>query len=73
MATERYGVPTFAVAGVSTLAPIEANTAGLAGVYALSDLEPDRQRSTSRAGEVVALASERLTRELLCSGTAHDR
>ena len=68
-----YGVPTFAVAGVSTLAPVEANTAGLAGVYALSDLEPDRQRSISRAGELLALATERLTRELLCSGTADDR
>ena len=55
------------------MAPIEANTAGLAGVYALSDLEPDRQRSISRAGELLALATERLTRELLSSGTADDR
>ena len=60
-----HGVPTFAVAGVSTLDPAEVDTAGLAGVYALSDLEPDRQRSISRAGELLALATERLTREWL--------
>jgi glycerate 2-kinase len=63
-----HGVPTFAVAGVSTLDPMEVDAAGLAGVYALSDLEPDRQRSISRAGELLTLATERLTREWLCSG-----
>jgi glycerate kinase len=68
-----YGIPTFAVAGVSMLAPIEANTAGLAGVYALSDLEPDRQRSMGQAGELLALMTERLTRELLCADVAEDR
>jgi glycerate kinase len=60
-----HGVPTFAVAGVSTLDPVEVDTAGLAGVYALSDLEPDRQRSISRAGELLTSATERLTREWL--------
>jgi glycerate kinase len=60
-----HGVPTFAVAGVSTLDPVDVDTAGLAGVYALSDLEPDRQRSISRAAELLTLATERLTREWL--------
>jgi glycerate kinase len=60
-----HGVPTYAVAGVSTLAAVEATTAGLAGIYALSDLEPDRLRSISRAGELLALATERMTREVL--------
>jgi glycerate kinase len=60
-----HGVPTFAVAGVSTLDAADVDTAGLAGVYALSDLEPDRQRSISRAGELLALAAERLTHEWL--------
>jgi glycerate 2-kinase len=60
-----HGVPTFAVAGVSTLAPADVDTVGLAGVYALSDLEPDHQRSISRAGELLALAAERLTHEWL--------
>lgn len=65
-----HGVPTFAIAGVSTLDPVDVDTAGLAGVYALSDLEPDRQRSISRAGELLTLATERLTREWLSSGAA---
>jgi glycerate kinase len=60
-----HGVPTYAVAGVSTLAAAEATTAGLAGVYSLSDLEPDRLQSISRAGELLALATQRLTREVL--------
>jgi glycerate kinase len=68
-----YGIPTFAVAGVSTLDPTEANAAGLAGIYALSDLEPDRQRSISQAGELLAKVAERLTRELLCSRAAEGR
>jgi glycerate kinase len=63
-----YGIPTFAVAGVSTLDPVEVETAGLAGVRALSDLEPDRQRSISQAGELLVLATERMTREWLCHG-----
>jgi glycerate 2-kinase len=44
-----YGVPTFAVAGVSALVPAEARAAVFAGVYALSDLEPDPARSMSQA------------------------
>src|SRR6201999_1208401 len=36
-----FGVPTFAVAGVSALTAAEAHEAGFAGVYTLSDLEPD--------------------------------
>jgi glycerate kinase len=60
-----HGIPTFAVAGVSTLDPDDVDTAGLAGVYALSDIEPDRERSISRAAELLASATERLTREWL--------
>ena len=59
-----YGVPTFAVAGVSALAPAEARAAGFAGVYALSDLEPDLARSISQAAELLTLASEQLGHEL---------
>ena len=59
-----YGVPTFAVAGVSALVPAEALAAGFAGVYALSDLEPDRARSMSRAPELLAVAGETLARRL---------
>src|SRR6202048_1292424 len=60
-----HGIPTFAVAGVSTLDPVDIDTAGLAGVSALSDIEPDRERSISRAAELLASATERLTRDWL--------
>jgi glycerate kinase len=59
-----YGIPTFAVAGISALAPDEAHAAGFAGVYALSDLEPDRERSMSQAAELLAVAGEKLARRL---------
>ncbi|MDT5144858.1 MAG: glycerate 2-kinase [Mycobacterium sp.] len=59
-----YGIPTFAVAGVSALAPDEAHAAGFAGVYALSDLEPDRERSMNQAAELLAVATEKLARRL---------
>jgi glycerate kinase len=67
-----HGVPTYAVAGVSTLAAAEAATAGLAGIYALSDLEPDRLQSISRAGELLALATERMTRDVLSAAAVQD-
>jgi glycerate kinase len=60
-----HGISTFAVAGVSTLDPVDVDAVGLAGVYALSDIEPDRERSISRAAELLATATERLTREWL--------
>jgi glycerate kinase len=60
-----HGVPTYAVAGVSTLDQAEARGAGLAGVHTLSDLEPDRQRCMSQASDLVVLATERLVRASL--------
>jgi glycerate kinase len=59
-----HGVPTFAVAGVSALTPAEVREAGFAGVYALSDVEPDTARSMSHAAELLAAVSERLARRL---------
>jgi glycerate 2-kinase len=61
---EAYGVPTFAVAGVSALSQAEASEAGFAGVYTLNDVEPDRERSMSRAADLLAVVSEKLAREL---------
>ncbi|MFL6085368.1 MAG: glycerate kinase [Mycobacterium sp.] len=58
------GVPTFAVAGVSALTPAEAEAAGFAGVYALSDWESDPGRSMSHAFELLAMVSEKLARRL---------
>jgi glycerate kinase len=59
-----YGVPTFAVAGVSALSPADVRAAGFADVFALSDLEPDPARSMSRAAELLAEVSEKLARRL---------
>jgi glycerate kinase len=61
-----YGIPTFVVAGISALAPDEAHAAGFAGVYALSDLEPNRERSMSQAAELLAVAGQKLARRLSC-------
>jgi glycerate kinase len=57
---ETYGVPTIAVAGVSALTVAEARAAGFAGVHALSDLEPNRERSMSQAAELLARVTENL-------------
>jgi glycerate kinase len=67
------GIPTYAVAGVSTLTPADARSAGFEDVHTLSDVEPDRQRSIERAGELLAIATERLTRASLSSAMARDR
>jgi glycerate kinase len=60
-----HGVPTIAVAGVSALTRAEVEEAGFAGVYALSDLEPDRARSMSHAAELLTEVGERLARALI--------
>jgi glycerate kinase len=63
-----HGIPTYAVAGVSTLPPAAARAAGLMGVYTLSEVEPDRRRCIERASELLTVATERLTRAVLGSG-----
>src|SRR5689334_5441256 len=60
-----HGVHTFTVAGVSALTPAEANGAGFAGVYTLSDLEPDPVRSMSHAAELLTKVGERLALALI--------
>jgi glycerate 2-kinase len=55
-----HGVPTYAVAGVSTLSGAEVRAAGLAGVHTLNELESDRRRCIEQAGELLAVATERL-------------
>ena len=67
------GIPTYAVAGVSTLSPADARSADSMDVHTLSDLEPDRQRSIERAADLLAIATERLTRASLSSVMADDR
>jgi glycerate 2-kinase len=58
-----HHVPTFAVAGVSTLSPAEACTAGFAGIGTLRDVEPDPERSIRHAAELLATVSEQIARE----------
>jgi glycerate kinase len=57
---EAYGVPTFAIAGVSALTPAQARAAGFAGVHALSDVESDREQSMRRAAELLAVVTAKL-------------
>ncbi|MDT5334579.1 MAG: glycerate 2-kinase [Mycobacterium sp.] len=68
-----HGIPTYAVAGVSTLLPGAARAAGISGVHTLSDLEPDRRRCMERADELLAEATERLTRESFDKGRLMDQ
>jgi len=49
---------------VSALPPADARGAGFAGLYPLSDLEPDSARSMSRAAELLEAVSEKLARSL---------
>jgi glycerate 2-kinase len=58
-----YGVPTFAVAGVSTLTSAQARTAGFNAVRTLNELEPDLSRCTANAADLLSLVTERLIRE----------
>jgi glycerate kinase len=67
-----YGIPTYAVAGVSTLPPAAAREVGLLDVRTLSEIEPDRQHCIERASELLAVATERLTRAALGSVIADD-
>lgn len=55
-----HGVPTYAVAGVSTLSDTQTRAAGLTAVHTLVELEPDRRRCIEGAAELLAVATERL-------------
>ena len=66
-AAARRGIPVVAVAGRSTLTDGELARAGITAVYALSDLEPDPERSSAEASLLLqrvgqALASDQLAR-----------
>ncbi|MDT5397101.1 MAG: glycerate 2-kinase, partial [Mycobacterium sp.] len=67
-----HGIPTYAVAGVSTLPPAAARAAGLMGVYTLSEVEPDRRRCIEQASGLLTVATERLTRAVLGSVAADE-
>jgi glycerate 2-kinase len=64
-AAARRGVPVVAVAGRSTLSADELAMAGIAAVYPLSDMEPDRERSHAEAGLLLRRAAGMIARDRL--------
>jgi glycerate 2-kinase len=66
---QKHGVPTFAVAGVSTLTSTEARAGGFAGVRTLNELEHDLLRCSEDAANLLTRVTEQLIRDY---GTRHD-
>jgi glycerate 2-kinase len=58
-----HGIPTFAVAGVSTLTGVQARAAGFGAVRTLNEVEPDLARCTKYAATLLTMVTERLVRE----------
>ncbi|GAA0525201.1 glycerate kinase [Saccharopolyspora subtropica] len=59
------GVPVVAVAGRCQLAPERLREAGIEGVYALADVEPDAQRCIREAATLLADVAEQLAKNHL--------
>lgn len=69
----KQGVPTFAIAGVSTLTSAQARAAGFAAVRTLTELEPDPRRCTQDAAHLLTQVTEALIRESMPrQGGNHD-
>jgi glycerate kinase len=58
-------VPVVAVAGVCSLSPAELRAAGIAAAYALTDIEPDRDKCIANAGPLVERLAERIADDWL--------
>jgi glycerate kinase len=58
-------VPVVAVAGRCTLTQGELRAAGITRAYALSDLEPDLERSIANGGPLLERLAERITADWL--------
>ena len=63
------GVPCVAVVGRCVLGPPELERAGVRAAYALTDLEPDEERSVARADELLRRLGERVAREWVVPGS----
>ncbi|MFC4337709.1 glycerate kinase [Salininema proteolyticum] len=59
-AARAYGVPVIAVCGVSEIDPDDAEKAGIDAVFALSDLEPDPDKSMAEAAGLLERLGERI-------------
>ena len=62
-AAARYGVPTVAVAGRTTLSAAELAEAGFAATYTLQHLEPDLEQCMARAGELLQTLAGRIAQD----------
>jgi len=71
-AAARRGIPVVAVAGRSTLTEGELAGAGIAGVYPLSDLEPDLARSIARASGLLRRVGQAIVRDWLAGAGRED-
>jgi glycerate kinase len=58
-------IPVVAVAGRCILTPRELRAAGINRAYALSDLEPDRERSIANAGPLLERLAEQIAADWL--------
>jgi glycerate kinase len=58
-------VPVVAVAGICTLSPAQLRDAGFAACYALTDLEPDVDKSIAGAGPLMERLAERVASDWL--------
>jgi len=58
-------VPVVAVAGVCRLSPAELREAGFAGCYAITDIEPDLNRSIAEAGPLLEELARRVAADWL--------
>ncbi|MCZ4520227.1 glycerate kinase [Rhodococcus ruber] len=67
----RAGVPAVAAVGRSSVTSEQATAAGLDGVYALADLEPDPDRSMADARTLLVEVGTRIAREYSTTPTAH--
>jgi glycerate kinase len=65
VAAKAHGVSVVAVAGQCELTEAELRRAGIAAVYALTDVEPDPARSLADAGSLLTTVSARLAKEWL--------
>ncbi|MCV7099040.1 glycerate kinase [Mycobacterium palustre] len=59
----KHGVPTLAIAGVSTLTGTQARAAGFTAVRTLGELEPDPRRCIQHAEELLTRVTDQLIRE----------
>lgn len=69
-AARAAGVPTVAVAGRTLLLPDQLSAAGIAAVYALTDLEPDLTRCMRDAGRLLEQLAGQVAHDWLTAGSS---